>query len=133
MGNGLNSVKATVNDFYWLGFWGKFGKLSQFGLVTFVNVAVGFLGITAPAFSQTYNQETQPIITPIQPSIVPIQPRITPVDLQKNQFVQPRNNQLPVSPVPPAQSNMEKPNDELPILIYRCSNPVTCQLPLISI
>lgn len=133
MGNGLNLVKATFNDFYRLGFWGNFGKLSQFGLVSFVNVAVGFSGITAPAFSQTYNQETQPIITPIQPSIIPIQPSITPVDLQKNQQVQPRLNQPQVSPLPPAQSSSQKQDDESPVLIYRCSNPVTCQLPLISI
>ncbi|HEY9295328.1 MAG TPA: hypothetical protein VIQ31_02940 [Phormidium sp.] len=133
MGNRLNLVKATVNDFYRLGLRANFDKLSQFWLVTFVNLAVGFSGIAAPAFSQTYNQETQLTITPIQPSIIPIQPRITPVDLQKNQLVQPRSNQRQLSPVPPAQSNSKKQNDELPVLIYRCSNPVTCQLPLISI
>ena len=133
MGNGLNLVKATVNDFCGLDVRSNFGKLSQFWLVTFLNFTVGFLGITAPAFSQTYNRETQPTITPIQPSIIPIKPTITPVDLPKNQQFQPQINQPPVSPLPPASSDTKKPNYELPILIYRCSNPVTCQLPLISI
>lgn len=140
MGNGFNLIKATVNDFHGLGFWENFGKLSQFGLVTFVNIAVGFSGITAPVFSQTSHQETQPTIIPIKPSLIPIKPSlipiqstISPVELQKNQQVQPRLNQPQVSPIPPAPSNSQKPDDELPVLIYRCSNPVTCQLPLISI
>lgn len=133
MGNGLNLIKATVNDFRRFDFRSNFGKLSQFWLVSFLNFTVGFWGITAPAFSQTYNQETQPTITPIQPSIIPIKPIITPVDLPKNQQFQPQINQPPVSPIPPASSDAKKPNDELPILIYRCSNPVTCRLPLISI
>lgn len=133
MGNRLNLVNATVNDFCRLDFRSNFGKLSQFWLVTFCNFTVGFWGIIAPAFSQTYNQETQPTITPIQPSIIPIKPTITPVDLPKNQQFQLQINQPPVFLIPPASSDSKKPNDELPILIYRCSNPVTCQLPLISI